>query len=190
MKVYFAASFRGIKYYSKFYSGIYNSLEALGAKHLEKTLIHKDEEHAYRNLEKGGVEAYTQFFNQTIKHIKTADVNVFDSTMPSLGIGFQVEKSLEFNKPTVVLYLKGHLPHFIAGTNSDKLILMEYDEKTLEDVVKKAVNSARVIADKRFNFFISPSYLTYLERISQKKGLTKSAFIRQLLHDYMKKNPL
>ncbi len=189
MKAYFAASFRGLKYYLRYYKQIYQAIDQCGAKHLEKSLLHLTEEDAYRNLEKGGVKAHIDFYNKIIDYIKTADINIFDCSMPSLGIGFQVEKSLEFNKPTIVLYLSGHTPHFMAGTKDEKLLLKEYSDKNIASVVTKAIEEARNLTDKRFNFFVSPAMLAYLERISKKKYVTKSALIRDLINNYMKKNP-
>lgn len=187
MKIYFAASVRGYSHYREEYKSIQSTLNSLNQK-LTSSFYKEDEaKQFYDKLEMGGSKAYNDFFNETIDTIKNSDINVFECTMPSLGIGFQVEKSLEFNKPTIVLYLKGHIPHFFAGTENEKMLLKEYTAENIEKILTQAINDARHLADKRFNFFISPFLLTYLETTSKKEGITKSTFIRNLIHDHMKK---
>lgn len=190
MKIYFTASVRGKKFYEVFYKKIYDAIENLGYKHTDKLLFETSVEDFYKKLEKGGHKAYVYFYNRTLTNIRTSDINVFECSLPSLGIGFQVDKSLEFSKPTVVMYLKDHIPHFIAGTTNEKLILKMYDKNNLKDVLKKALEEAKQRSDKRFNFFISPYLLNYLQSIAKKQGITKSSFIRKLVLDDMRKSDL
>jgi predicted DNA-binding protein len=60
-------------------------------------------------------------------------------------------------------------------------------ENTLDQVIRDAVEKAQSLADKRFNFFISPSLLSYLNKASKEEGVTKSTFIRNLINDYKRK---
>lgn len=187
MKIYFAASVRGHSFYSEEYKAIENSLKSLKCKLTFSSYEKEEVKKFYDNLENGGLKAQNEYFNSTIETIKNSDVNVFECTSPSLGIGFQVERSLEYNKPTIVLYLKGHIPHFFAGTNNEKMLLKEYTLATAKHVIESSIKEANHIADKRFNFFISPSLLTYLENTSKRMGVTKSTFIRSLIVEHMRK---
>lgn len=188
MKVYFTASVRGKKFYEDHYEKIYESIHNLGYQHVDKLLFSTSVQTFYKSLETGGQKTYVDFYNKTLLNIKTADINIFECSFPSLGVGFQVEKSLEFGKPTVVLYLKDHIPHFIAGTNSDKLILKMYNDKNVNQVVKESLEEAKRRTDKRFNFFISPYLLNYLQNTSKKLGVTKSTFIRTLILEHIKRS--
>jgi len=113
---------------------------------------------------------------------------VFYCSFGSLSIGFIIERSLEFNKPTIVLYYKDNLPFFLSGIKDEKVIVMKYDDDTIVQVVEKALQIASELRDKRFNFFISPELLSYLESSSKKEGVTKSLFIRNLLLEHRKKS--
>jgi len=65
--------------------------------------------------------------------------------------------------------------------------LREYTKENLAQVVSDVIEDAKHSADKRFNFFISPSLLSYLEEESKKFDMTKSAFIRRLILEHKKK---
>lgn len=187
MKIYFAASVRGYSVYANEYKAVEAALKAVKCTLISSSYEKEEVKKFYSGLETGGSKAQNEYFNQTIETLKSSDINVFECTSPSLGIGFQVEKSLEYNKPTVILYFKGHIPHFFAGTDNEKMILREYTVETAKSVIESSIEDAKHMADKRFNFFISPSLLTYLENASKKKGITKSTFIRNLILEHMKK---
>ena len=106
----------------------------------------------------------------------------------SLGIGYLVNKSIEFNKPTVILFRDGHTPYLLAGISDDKVILKKVKDGSVLSSLKVALEEAKQVADKRFNFFISPQLLSYLEEVSKQQGITKSTFIRGLIRDHMKKH--
>lgn len=187
MKVFFSSPIQGIDSVEKFIRAIDRQLKDLGYENIDNLMERLDDGDYYETLNKGGKKAHEDFFTKTISGIKLADLTIFECTIPSLGIGFQVEKSIEYNKPTVVLYLTGNLPHFISGIQSDKLLVYEYSADNLNSVINKALIAARQVTDKRFNFFISPSLLNYLEEESTKQGITKSAFIRHLILEHKKR---
>ncbi len=185
MKVFFRAPVRSKSIHNTYYKKIYDILEKSGYHLIDKYLLESSTKQHYSKLEEGGEE---DFYNETIKNLKHSDINLFDSSSPSLGIGYQIEKSLEFNKPTVVLYLQDKTPHLFAGIKDEKLILCKVSFNSLEKVLTKALIEAQHASDKRFNFFIRPSLLTYLESASKKEGITKSTFIRNLILDHMRIN--
>ncbi len=188
MKVYFTAATKGTNIYKDYYKEVVKTIGELGYKNLDETIIQENTEGHYKKLEKGGQNVYEDLYDKEISLLKGADINVFECSMPSLGIGSEVQKSLEFNKPTIVLYLENKIPHFLVGIKDEKLILTEIkDKKDLKKTLEKAFEEAKTRADKRFNFFISPKLLAYLEKISKEEGITKSKFIRNLILDHMRR---
>lgn len=188
MKVFFTASQRGKKYFDEYYKVIYEELQNRGYKHIDSTLINTSIDTFYNSLEDSGLDSYNKLYINNLNHIKNADIVIFECSFNSLSIGYMVEKSLQMNKPTVVLYIKGHTPHFLAGTKEDKLLVKSYTKETLIQTLKAAINEATQLRDKRFNFFISPNLLSYLENAAKKEGITKSALLRNLLLVHQKKS--
>ncbi len=188
MKIYFSAPIKGVEEIEPHLNTIYNTISHLGHKHLDDFIARlKEGVHFYDRMSKGGADSRKTFFDKTIDNIKQADIVIFEGTVPSLGVGFQIEKALDYNKPTIVLYLKGHTPNFLAGTEHDKLMLREYTKETLSKVIESALEEAKHASDKRFNFFISPALLTYLQEESDRNGMTKSSFIRKLILEHKKR---
>ena len=181
MKVFFTASLLGKKEHDYFYEIIYTSLQQMGYKNVDDEIFRLFEREYYDRIEKEGRDAYVDLYQRKIKHIQEAELCIFECTLHSLSIGFLIEKALALNKPTVVLYLEENIPHFLAGIESEKLFVASYTEETLKEVLKRTIDRARDMRDARFNFFISPSLLTYLEETSKKLGVTKSTFIRNLI---------
>lgn len=188
MKVFFRASIRGRQVHDTYYKKISDAVENLGYSLVDKYLLQHSIESHYAKLEEGGARAYENFYDKEIAGIKTADICLFECSFPSLGTGLQIEKALEFNKPTIVLYLERHMPHFLAGIQDEKLLLKRVKDDTLDQVLAQAFNEAKQVADKRFNFFISPQLLSYLDKTSKTQGITKSTFIRSLILDHMRKS--
>lgn len=190
MKVFFVASLRGKQYYFSYYQKIYDIIKKAGYTHVDSDIIHDDYKEFYNRIEREGRKAFQKLYEKKINNIKSADICVFEVSLHSHSIGFEILKSLEYLKPTIALYLKDSIPHFLAGINDDKFILKEYTDNTIEMVVEKSLEEAVSIRDKRFNFFISPDLLNYLDNQSAKKGITKSAYLRNLIINDIEKNKL
>jgi predicted DNA binding CopG/RHH family protein len=67
-------------------------------------------------------------------------------------------------------------------------MIRSYNEKDLKKVVSEALEQSREKRDKRFNFFISPKLLEFLEQSSNSEGITKSKLIRNLIVEHMREN--
>lgn len=188
MKIYFAASHRGTKSYRDNYLAIHQTIEELGYSHTDTSLKNIKSSEFYTALDSGGHKAYEDLYKEKIDHIKSSDVCVFECSFPSLSIGYQIDKSLEYNKPTIILYVKDQLPYFLKGMENDKLIISTYSlSPTFKNELKKILDSAKQIVDKRFNFFITPMLLNYLNSVSNTLGITKSTHIRNLITEDMRR---
>ncbi|MCX6730596.1 MAG: hypothetical protein NTZ55_02005 [Candidatus Roizmanbacteria bacterium] len=187
MKIFFTASQRGKKQFGNTYKKIQSVIAKSGYTVLEDDIFSEEPEDLYRALESGDHKKQTEFYNKKIETLQKADLCIFEASTHSLSIGFVIQKALEFNKPTIVLYLTDYKPLFFSGVDNDKLILQEYDEKNFEKQLGSAIQDALHLREKRFNFFISPGLLSYLEHTSKKEGVTKSTFIRNLLLAHRKK---
>ena len=187
MKIFFTASLRGQTEYGDLYKAIFNELSIMGYKNLDNEIFQLHP-HYYDPMQKQGRQAFVDLYKRKIKAVQEADMCVFEGSLPSLSIGYLIQKALDFNKPTIILYFEDNTPQFISGIDEDKLIVKQYTKKDLKSVVINAVEEARHLQDKRFNFFISPGLLNYLEKASKEEDITKSTFIRNLILSHKKKH--
>lgn len=189
MKIFFTASLRGGQDFTKYYKEIYDLIEELGHTNLDHEIFSLTSKDYYDLIEKEGRKAYVDLYKRKVKNIQEADLCIFEASLHSSSIGFEIHKALELNTPTLVLYYDDNIPHFLLGADDEKLIVKSYTDKNIKEVLQEAIEELQEVRDKRFNFFISPRLLTYLETTSKKFGITKSTFIRNLLNEHMKKNP-
>lgn len=185
MKIFFAAAYQSEKAEMSRNKKLFEEIEKLGYAHLFDETVRISYEEFVEKLQ-GKKEEFAQHSKRILKHIQSADICVFEVSSHSLGIGFSVEKSLELNKPTIAFYHKSINPIFLSGVDDEKFILRSYDDRSYKKVVREALELARERRDKRFNFFISPKLLEYLEKTSAEEGITKSKFIRNLIVNKMR----
>jgi hypothetical protein len=187
MKVFFTAAQRGKKELGEQYKKILSSIKDIGYNSIDDSIINISGDDFYKNFEDMGKDEHEKFYNKILASLRKSDINVFECSFPSLGIGYQITKSLEYGKPTIILYFENTPSHlFFAGADDDRIIMRSYTDKTIKKVIKEVMELARERRDKRFNFFISPRLLDYLEQSSGKDGITKSKFIRDLIVNKMR----
>lgn len=137
-----------------------------------------EQQHKINNYHK-----YTHWINH-------AELVILETSVPTIEVGFLLSKALELHKHIIALYLKGHGSEFLNGIHDENLNIVEYKEDTLIRQLEVACQKAKKNTDKRFNFFASPDILNYLNKKTKTMGITKSAFIRNLILDYSKKSDM
>lgn len=185
MKIFLTASHHENDESKKYFEKISQEIKAMGYDLVSSEPFIVSEEGFDEILEDESPKKHAEFYKKKIKGIQQSDICIFDATNSSLAIGFVIQKSLEYNKPTVILYYKDHTPYFLSGIEHEKLIIHSYNEKIIKKVLREVIEIACEKRDKRFNFFISPKLLDYLERASSMEGVTKSKFIRNLIFEHM-----
>lgn len=186
MKVFLCGSPRGEKLFSDQYKKLYTELEKLGYTNVNDDILKLTTDVFTEMMDKGGRDAYIDLYKRRMKGIQEADICIFEASVHSLGVGYLVERALANSKPTIVLYYTNHVPHLLSGVEHEKLLVKSYDDKNYKKILNEVLDSARERRDKRFNFFLSPKLLEYLEHASKKEGVTKSKLIRDLIVDHMR----
>lgn len=185
MKVYFSGS---VFYRDKFieaYEKIVEVLKKGGYQVLEHTL--KMPLNKYEGMTD---EDRLNNYKEILKWVDQCDFAVVEASFPStLHVGHEISLILEKSKPVVVMYKKEHEPTMLKATKDDRIIWAEYKDNTdLEKVLLNAIEVARRSADVRFNFFVSPKILNYLDFVAKKRMIPRSVFLRDLIEKEMKKD--
>ena len=143
MKVYFTTSQRGKGYFNQYYIRIYNEIKKLGCTHYDDEIVKVTSKEFYKELEVEARRGFSKRYTDTLKNINSSAINVFEVSIHSLSIGFMINKSIEINKPTIALYLKGNNPLFLSGIESDRFVITSYNKSNLEKIVKKSLEKAK-----------------------------------------------
>lgn len=185
MRIYFTASITAMDQYRVHYEKIIQYLKKEGydvqADHILKAELevreHQDDEQK--------VKYYSNF----LKNVGIADIVVAEASYPStVHIGHEISIALGKGKPVIVLYLKGKEPIFLKGITDDRLLMAEYTLETLGREFKYVLEEAKEGMDVRFNFFVSPKIVGYLDWIAKKRKMPRAVYLRRLIEEDMKKN--
>lgn len=185
MKIYFIASSRLVGANPKLYSKMYTCLAKEGKMISDKVL--KMVKTGVRDLSGSPLKVKKENYLQSVNSVKKADVLIMEVSGHSMSMGYLISKALEMNKPVIALHKKEHMPVFIKGIDDPKLIISEYSETSVEEVMGKDLKKASGLIDVRFNFFVNPKILNYLDWVAQKRMLPRSVFLRNLIEREMKK---
>lgn len=186
MQVYFVASSRMVGKDTELYSRIYKTISSEHKMVSDKVL--KWIKGGIKDLSKESIETKKENYLHVIKSIKKADIVVMEISGHSVSMGFILSKAMEENKPVIAMYTADMDPVFVKGIINSKLILAEYKKENLEQVISESINKAKCLVDMRFNFFVSPRILNYLDCVAQKRMIPKSVFLRHLIEREMKKD--
>lgn len=181
MKIYFTASVAGSNKYAENYKLINDILVNLGhtvksdhilGKSLDRIRSENDDE---RRL----------FYKKVVSWIKDSSLVVSDVSFPSsINVGHEVTLAMDFEKPVLALYSKGNSPIFLEGRSDSKFILLEYDPEdtvALQRSITKSVKKLMRSTDNRFNFFISPEIVRYLDWVAKYKRIPRSVYLREII---------
>lgn len=188
MKIYFTASIYQSNNFGENYKLINSTLKNLGYDVISDHIIGVE----LNEISTGAEEDRRAFYKKVVKWIKDCNILVAEVSFPSsVNIGHEITLGLENEKPVLALYQKGFNPIFLEGNTNEKFILIEYDPtnpKELERIIKSSLKKLIKATDIRFNFFISPEIVRYLDWVAKVKRVPRSVYLRDLIEDDMKKH--
>lgn len=186
MQVYFVASSRLVANEMDLYRRMYECISKDNKMVSKKVL--RWLKMGVKDLRHADIKFKRENYKQAVKDIKKAELVVMEVSGHSMSAGYLICQALDMNKPVVALYKGEHKPVFIGGIVNSRLFLVEYNDKNVEEVIKLTFKKVLKLIDVRFNFFVSPKILTYLDWITKKRKVPKSVFLRNLIEKEIKKD--
>jgi 2'-deoxynucleoside 5'-phosphate N-hydrolase len=186
MKVCLVASIKNKDVNVEYYREIVKVLKGSGDKVFYEHVLN----YSQADLDSLSEDKRVQFHKRVMDLVKKSDLVVAEITSQSLSVGFLISMALDLSKPTILLYRGNSKPNIISTLEeSDKLLVGKYsDQNDIEGVLNGLLNKAKGKSDVRFNFFVSPKILAYLDWVAQKRMVPRSVFLRDLIEKEMKKD--
>lgn len=178
MLIYFFATTSQSQTYQQSYLEIIHTIEKLG----HKVVYEPMEEDTRQQQETMTADERQGYYRKFIQQVSKCDMVIAEVSYPSsINIGYRISIALEKNKPVLGLHVKGKASPFLDGNVSDRFLYEEYTPATLKKTIERAINFAEQHTDARFNFFISPRHINFLDFISRKRKIPKSVYLRELI---------
>jgi len=130
MKIYFAGAIRGGRDDKELYLEIINYLKEYG----EVLTEHIGDQSINTLGENDNKDNF--IYKRDMRWLKECDFVIAEVTTPSLGVGYEIGRAIQFNKKVICLYRDAHnkrLSAMIAGNKSIKII----SYKDFEDLKEK-----------------------------------------------------
>src|SRR5690606_26923756 len=137
MKVHFIGDLGGNK-------ADYKKITDIVVKHGNELVTDHSIVRSVRDLEKETPEDAELYAKRMSQWLKRADVVIVETSIPLLGAGYEIAVALQLSKPVIVLYRPDgkNTPHVLKGLESDKLQVIGYTDKNLEEALILALDYA------------------------------------------------
>jgi len=180
MTIFFTASYYGKAKYQKWYELALKTIQSF-----KETIISPEEGNYLdvinaqtRERLKGSPELL--HYEAIRQGIHLADVVIIEMSHEDIQLGHEMSLALGEKKPVLALSIH---ENFSKKIHSDYLFGAKYTQKTLTPVIQDFLVRARQMRQaKRFNMFLYPSQVEYLEKAAKQYGVNVSEYIRRLIN--------
>ncbi len=179
MVIFYTCSYYGKQKYQKWYDFVRDTI-----KEFRVSLI-SPEEGNYQNVL--NEETKKHIVNPKVLHyeairqgIHQAEVMIVEVSHEDIQLGHEITLALSEKKP--VLCLSTH-EDFSNKIHNDYFVGAKYNTSNLKPTIQNFLARARELTlSKRFNMFLYPSQIEYLEKIGKQTGMNMSEYIRHLIN--------
>lgn len=134
MKIYFAGSIRGEQPNKEWFQTLIQHISKQA-----KVLT----EHSFDYSYEDEIKVDDQWIYETdMKWLQEADGLIAEVTAPSLGVGYEIGKAEDMNKPTLLLYRyrEGKKPSAMLNGNKNMTLFTYHQEKEAIDAIDSFLN--------------------------------------------------
>ncbi len=193
MKIYFACSSTDLKKYISHYLAMVNYIIGLGFEisynwlsRVSERMKDSNYNPEYNNLKKAEIQ------KEGIKSIKGSNLLIADLSKPSTSVGYQVFMAIERGLPVLCLYSLDFgikkPPQIIQSIDSSLLNVSSYTGDSYKRIIKNFLNKSKRKESIKFNFIATREIVEYLDWLSKKLKVTKSAALRSEIKDKLIKD--
>jgi hypothetical protein len=144
------------------------------------------------------LEEAENYYQENYKKVKSADLMIAEVSYVSIDVGHDILLAIQEKKPVIVLYNMTddiqnprhitNVPLGLQGNRSKYILLREYNSRTLDNVLRLALEDAKELLGTKFNLILPPELDRFLEWTSKNTGIPKSETTRHAIQELMEKN--
>lgn len=186
MKVTFIASIsRRTPEDKKWQERIVESLSSICSRVFAEHVLHFDQS----LLDSMNDQDKISFHKAIYRNIDKSDFVVGEASESTLGVGFLLAYAISKQKPIILMY-RNRRPTNLLETLENNLtncIFVKYgDDDNLNKLIKEAIDFVKNHSEERFTMLMPPDIIKHLDKIPIRRKLSRSEYIRELIHADMK----
>lgn len=113
------------------------------------------------------------------KGILQSDVVIIEISEEDFQLGHEASLAIQNKRPVLCLSIN---EDFSIKINNPYFFAKKYNHYNVEDIIRDFINStSNKLLSERFNLFMSPSQLDYLDKAARSENIGKSEYLRGLL---------
>jgi hypothetical protein len=178
MKVFYTAAFSGKEKYQKYYDSVLQAIEATGVEVISpekgnyKDILTKSEQNRLTKERQVHYEAIR-------KGILWADVVIIENSQESFQLGMEAAFAMLSKKPVLCVSI---IEDFSEKIVNPYFSAAKYNEYNIDEIIADFIHRHnKGHLSERFNLFLSPRQVAYLEKVTKNKGINKSEYLRDLI---------
>ena len=133
----------------------------------------------------------SSIYNTTTSAIKHSDLVVAEVSFPSTSVGEQIAYASSLGVHVVCLYDKQIMKaksRYLIGTKSEFIKVVEYNQESIEQIIRDAIHLAVKNEFVKFNFISTARLNALLNQESKKLHESKSHLLRSILQEWFGRN--
>lgn len=180
MKIFYTSSYYGKKKFQKEYDLVRETLKEFNIELIspeEGNYLDVIDPVTRKRLEGNHNLLHYEAIRQGI-HL--ADAVVIEVSYEDIQLGHEITLALNEKKPILALSIS---EDFSKKIIHDYLFGAKYTGKTIKATIQDFLAKVREMSvSKRFNMFLYPSQVDYVEKVAKKHGMNMSEYIRHLIN--------
>lgn len=185
MYIYFTGSLSGKKSHGSNYLKIIEYLISHGHTVIADHILQTTEDTIRKSTPKQKLE----FQKKVEMWIENSDCVIAETSHPSVSVGYEIGMALQINKPVLILHSPDvDPPSLFSSHENENVVTSTYTKDTFARIIVEFLGFVEQNHDVKFTFFIPPRHAHYLDRISKRHKVPKSAYLRELIESDIAKH--
>ncbi|MGH7203890.1 MAG: hypothetical protein ACREHC_05595 [Candidatus Levyibacteriota bacterium] len=180
MTIFYTNSYFGKKLYQEYYDLVLETLQYFADVTVISPELGNYQDQLDEHVKQTITDPQLLHYEAILAGIRKADAVIIEVTHEDLQIGYEAGLALKEKKPLLCLSLKDN---FAKRIHDDHFFGAQYNKRTVKPVIQDFLAKVRERSlSKRFNLFLYPQQITYLEKAAKEHKMNVSEYIRRLIN--------
>ena len=176
--IYFTGSLSAKKIHGTNYLKIIEHLIAQGHTVIADHIMQTTED----TIRKSSPTERRKFQKKVETWIENCDCVIAETSQPSVSVGYEIGLALQINKSVLILHAPDTDPPSLFGSHeNENVVVSPYTRDTFPSLIQEFLCFVEDNHDVKFTFFIPPRHAHYLDKVSKRHKIPKSAYLRELI---------